>query len=81
MHFLLVLFPFGDCISLYVCVLCNYSYKRIWFLVETHDKVRGSSELGPLKVIDSRQNGNLILAPCHLFSNEVPEVTWKKQTG
>lgn len=50
-------------------------------LVETHDEVRGSSELGPLKVIDSRQNGNLILAPCHLFSNEVPEVAWKKQTG
>lgn len=47
-------------------------------LVETRDEVGGSPELGPWGVIDTQQNGNLVLAPSHPFGNEVPGVAPEK---
>lgn len=63
---------------IYIYILCDYNHKRIWVWWRPRTRWEGLLSWGHWGVIDTQQNGNLVLAPRHLFGNEAPEVALEK---
>lgn len=61
-----------------ICILHNYNHKRIWFWLRPRTRWAGLLNWGHCRVIDSQQNGNLVLAPSHRFGKEIPEFALEK---